>query len=425
MPRLQRLEALGLPVGDQPVGGDDATGAHPCFADAQLRCAVGANGIELRIGLQGELHFVSRVSLLDGTIAPVREIVMVISDLYLPEELGPERQGGMSDGLRAAQPGSLKGIERIARLARRTPEANWRGWVAEWLGLGAFADRAPASVAAAGAGGGASRGAPSACWLATPVHLIGGMTRVHMDWRCLLRLPPEDRDRLVQGFKDTFAGSGFALTGLDSGEFLLTGPPLAAVRTTEPARLPQSLEPECLPAGEGAVALRRLGGEIEMWLHAHPVNSERVQRGEAPVSTLWIWGGGEPAAVATRSAVGSTARRAEESIGVFGSDAYVAGLCRLGGLVPRALPAQWPPADGLTALCVVAIAEEANRDSCKSFFDVLASLDQRVIAPSVQALRQGAVDRLTLLADDRRWSLRPADRWRFWRRARAGVEALT
>ena len=341
----------------------------------------------------------------------MRELVIVISDLHLPSDLEPLEHGVPW----AAHCGAWPGIEHVARFAPSAAlSGGWRGWVARWLDLQEYADYPAASVAAATA----EVSGETACWLATPLHLIEGLTRVHVDWGSVLRLSSEERERLAAGFKETFRGSGFDLTGLESGEFLLTAPPLRQVRTVEPARLLQLPMADALASGEGAGALRRLGTEIEMWLHAHSVNHERARRGERPVSALWIWGGGAPPAP-------RASPRASPAT-VFASEAYTRGLCRLAGLEsrPAAQISAMSGAGARRTLCVLEVVEALQRQGAMSFPEALAELDRRVIAPAVAALRQRRIDSLVLLANDRRWMLRALDGLKFWRRGRAGLEAL-
>jgi hypothetical protein len=342
----------------------------------------------------------------------VREIVIVLADLHPPADLESLAPGV----LHGVGPGFSPGLEQVVRFAASAAlPGGWRSWVARRLDLTEYADRPPASVAAAAAGVSA---APPACWLAAPLHLIEGLTRVHVDWGSLLRLPRAERDRLATDFKDAFRGSGFDLSGLECGGFLLTAPPLAPVRTVEPARVLQFPLADVLPSGEGAAALRRLGSEIEMWLHAHPLNRERSRRGERPVSTLWIWGGGEPPAPRTASR--------PASVTVFAGEAYVRGLCRLAGWESRPAAQAAPRGDAGTpcTLCVLEVAEVLQSKQGMSFPEALAALDGRVIAPAVAALRRRRIDRLVLLANDRLWTLHGADRLRFWRRRRSALEAL-
>lgn len=341
------------------------------------------------------------------------ELVIAIADLHLPAEL--KRPGPA--GPPAAERCDCPGIEQVARFASSAPLGEgWRGWIARWLDLARYAHHPAASVAAAGTTVPCGR----TCWMATPLHLLQGLTSVHADWGGLLRLPAGQRERLIEGFGEAFGGSGFELTGLASGEFVLTTPPLAPVRTVEPPRMLLSSVADALPSGDGAGALRRLGAEIEMWLHAHPLNGERVRRGERPVSTLWIWGGGEPPVTAAAPA-------RPVPVNVFTREAYATGLCRLAGVQCGPAPAQGSMAAGAGAprsLYVLELAPLLQSRSTGSLSAALAELDRRVLCPAVLALRHGRIDSLVLLANERRWTLRAAHRWRLWRRGARGLEAL-
>ena len=333
----------------------------------------------------------------------MRELVIIITDLYLAG--APEPAGASA---------AMPALEHIARFAhQRGPQSDWRAWVARWLGLTQYAQLPPASIAAAG------QPVPGeTVWFASPLHLIAGVGRVHLRRSGRLCLAPQTLARLAADFNSTFAGSGFALAPLASGEFLLGAPRGLSARTCDPARVPQAGLLEALPLGEGAAVLRRLGAEIEMWLHAHPLNRERAHRGERPVSTLWIWGGGEPPAMGTASR--------PAPVTVFACEAYVRGLCRLAGLEIRPVAQMSALSEAGTpgTLCVLELAEVLQRQGGSSLPEALAEIDRRVIAPALAALHQRRFDRLVLLANDRQWTLRFADRLRIWRRRRAGLEAL-
>ena len=260
-------------------------------------------------------------------------------------------------------------------------------------------------------------------WLATPVHLIAGMTSVHFDRRSILRLPEAELGQLAASFRDTFRGSGFDLRPLGSGELLLAGPEVSLTGgTIEPARLLLTSVAEALPMGGGARALRQLSAEIEMWLHGHPVNEERSRRGALTAATLWLWGGGASAAFRP------TAAPSEIMDAAFGSDAYLRGLWRLAGGETRPMPVDWATVISeprvQRALGVVEVAELLHANPSWRLADAVADIDRRLISPSLAALRRGELERLVLLANDRCLSLRPADRWRLWRRMRSARGSL-
>ena len=348
----------------------------------------------------------------------MREVVIVIKDLYLDPDLAAAPAVGSSSGATA-------GIGHLVRFGDATalPDG-WRAWTARWLGLPQYAHEAPASIAAAVLAD-VPDGAPAghAVWLATPVHLMAGLTSLHADRRSILRLAGAELERLAASFANTFRGSGLELHPLEDGELLLCGPALAgAVTTTEPARMLLTPLAAALAAGPGAAALRRLSAEIEMWLHEHPLNDERARRAAAPVTTLWLWGGGAPA-------VSRSAPQREIADEAFGSDAYVQGLWRLGGGESQPMPVDWAAMIGEArtqrALGVVEVAELLHANASWSLADAALEIDRRWVVPSLAALQRGALDCLRLLANDRLLTLHRAHRWRFWRRvgrARQGLE---
>jgi hypothetical protein len=192
-----------------------------------------------------------------------------------------------------------------------------------------------------------------------------------------------------------------------------------------------------LPQGADAQVLKRFGAELEMWLHEHPVNEARRMRGELPVSTLWLWGGGAsttPADLAGSSSPppslvsgGDDSHDAESDI-AFGSDAYLAGLWRLRGGESQPLPDQlsdvfsYPRAH--RAILVVEVGPMLHANSHWTAFEALAELDRRFVSPALAALRQGEVEGVVLVANDRRLLVRRGDRLKLWRRPRLGIEGL-
>ena len=401
-------EALGLPIGDQAVRRDNAAALYAVLADADFGCRVTSDQIGVRARFQGELHF-------GGTIAPVREIVIVIADLYLP----PGANGTSVAGGAALE--AVPGIECAARFGERMAlQHGWREWLAHALGREDLASAAPACIAAAAAEvapGGAPAGASSTMWIATPLQLTAGAARLHLDHRGILRLPRAELAALAAAFQDTFAGSGITLTPLSSGDFLLTTAGIAAVATTEPARWAGKDVAEALPRGPAAAPLRRLMAEIEMWLHGQALNEARIRRGEPPVTTLWPWG-------AEGRAVRPERREARTTLRAFGAEPYVSGLWHLQADVCRALPERLEDvlADkhALGVVLVVELGQESQTDQHYTLAQSLARLDARFVSPALKALRHGEVSSVTLIANDTRVTLRRRSHLRLWRRARAG-----
>src|SRR5690606_20484882 len=111
----------------------------------------------------------------------------------------------------------------------------------------------------------------------------------------LLRLDAEQRDACREEFARSF-GPELALHDDGARGFLLTGLDAGDVETADPARLLGADIESALPRGPHSSALRKLTSEIEMWLHGATLNRDRARARLAPVSSLWIWGGGRAAA---------------------------------------------------------------------------------------------------------------------------------
>ena len=367
----------------------------------------------------------------------MEEVVIVIADLYLAS---------------AAEAASIRGVElpglaRVARFGSGKPlELGWRAWLATWSGQALLAREAPATVAAAASHLTAQDAHGRMVWLATPVHLVAGLSSVQLDPRGLLQVESEVRRELADEFNTVFAGSGFRLEALPSEGFLMTSPRIEGARTVDPARVLGASIAEALPPAADAPALRRLGAEIEMWLHAHRVNAERARKGRPPITALWLWGGGtaREGIAATADALafaqdttdtvpasavrGAALATASHVPGVaFGRDPFLHGLWRSSGSHVRPMPRRFEEVLGMSgrrAVFVVELSHAFDEHPDWTLRDALADADRRWIVGGLDALRRRDIVRMTVLANDHRLSLSARDPWKLWRMPRAALTAL-
>jgi hypothetical protein len=346
----------------------------------------------------------------------MREIAVVVSDLYLPHAADAPSTTGVA---------ALPGLAEAARFGQKSRvDGGWRHWLTPWLGRDDLARAAPAAIAA---GASARACGEGSVWIANPIHLVAGLTNLHLDYQGLLRLPAQDLERLAQDFTKTFGEADFHLEALESGPFLLRSSRSLDTTTTEPARvLAHELEAS-LPNGPDAPILKRLGAELEMWLHSHPVNEARTRRGELPVSTLWPWGGGPE--LAPRDARVAHAVAPSTAPIAFGSDPYLVGLSHLSGVQLRSLPPRLPdPSDWplvQRAVLVTELTALLQANPGWTMFEALAHIDRCYIMPAIEALRTGAVSSVLVMANDIRLQVGRRDRLRFWRRRpKSGSAAL-
>jgi hypothetical protein len=379
----------------------------------------------------------------------VREILFVISDLYATAEVAAD----------AASEISLPGLEQTARFAdQRQLPGGWRASLLQWFAGAADAqlrflaqagltpaEAQPATIAALGLTEAELQqvradlaGVPQlACWMATPVHLVTGLTSLHLDRRSVMRLPMREMTALAGDFARVFAGASWRLQPLQSGEFLLMGPRISPkirnARSESEVSGAFGVEPERLIGRDLAASgltdqedVDRLHAEMQMWLHEHPVNQARVAAGKRPVSALWLWGCGP----APRANVAQQSSRVADTAQLaFGDDAFLQGLCANAGTTAGQLPSRLAPVFGYPhaqrAVLVLEIARMLEANAHWSWADALRHIDGEYLQPGLIALRQRKLQRLIVLANDRGYTLRAHQRFRFWRQPRAGLAALT
>ncbi len=346
----------------------------------------------------------------------MRELVVIVSDLYLSRE-SPER--GLPQGI------ALPGLQHLLRFGTRCNVlGGWRPWLARRVSADWQAQAAPATIAATGERPAANQPAWTV-WMASPVHLVAGLTSVHLDRRSLLRLDPGDSHALAADFQRVFHDSGFWLRPLETGDFLLFGPRMPLTERPEPAYLMGHGVAEAHTVGSpDDRTLRRLGAEVEMWLHEHAINDARRRRGELAVTGLWFWGGG-PA-----PGSGPAPERPDRDVPpiAFGRDAYVQGLWASMGEKVHPAPERlaeifsYPRAE--RAAVVLELGPMLQSNPAWTFFDAVMRVDHDFVMPAIDALARGRLDRFVFVANDRQLALRPRDRFKIWRRARPGLSGL-
>lgn len=273
------------------------------------------------------------------------------------------------------------GRARVTRPGARS----WRAWLAARVGRSDLADVAPASLVAQGA---------ADAWFATPVQLLAGLDRVQMATDGWLELDEHSASALQTDFARQFPGADLVLGHCGAEGFLLRGLQAAGAETSDPAQASGRDIATFLPRGREGAAVRRLATEIEMWLHAHPVNAARARAGQPAASALWIWGGGQPAVVPRGS---TPAGRAH------GRDAWLRALWQAqGGDVS---PRDW------------SLDTDVRTDDRGDTYWVWRGRDLAGALESMRtALSQGRYDRLRVIADERHVLLSRTDRWKRWRR---------
>ena len=237
---------------------------------------------------------------------------------------------------------------------------------------------------------------------ADPVHL-----RVDRDALVLIdasrfEVSPSEAASLVRTLNDHFSGAGIEFYAPAAKRWyarLMHAPDIETVPLCAAAgRNVASL----LPRGADALYWHRTFNEIQMLLHAHPVNEARETRGEPAINSAWFWGGGTlPARVA-----GLWAH-------VWAGDPLTWGLCEAADIMSSPLLhdfEQWR-AHGEDGAHLI-VLDDADGERIEQW-----------VAPALQALRARQLEEFSLSAPAgsavQRFDLARSDLWKFWRRTTA------
>ena len=210
-----------------------------------------------------------------------------------------------------------------------------------------------------------------------------------------LRLDAPEAEAFVSALRPSFGDAGMPIDAPRPARWY--------VRLPREAKLPPMASPEealgedlfeHLPEGSEGRRWRALLSEAQVILHQHPLNAARVAAGKPPVNSLWFWGGSVlPDHVTTRHAQ------------VHSDEVTLRALAKAAG-VDGSSPS---PQAGL-------IDVRAERD--------LGVFISEWLQPALDALRTGDLAAVHLDCEDGvRFTLTRSQRWRFWRKPLAAIDA--
>ncbi len=255
----------------------------------------------------------------------------------------------------------------------------------------------------------ADGGAPGdAYWLrADPVHLRLMRDRIVLADSESLELSREEADALAAAIGRHFGAELDPQPLQPQRWYLRYSQPPDLTTTPLSVAVGRDIEP-LLPQGRDAMQFRARLNELQMLLHEHPVNQAREARGDLPVNSLWLWGGGRlpPCPASPRPLY---ARNAEAQA--------LAACCGTRALaLPAHLDAQLLKTDGLILLDTLSHASQVG--DIYGWREAMRALEQDWFVPLRSMLRRIGPQGLHLVDPDngRALHLHARDAWRLWRR---------
>ena len=227
-------------------------------------------------------------------------------------------------------------------------------------------------------------------------------------------LSQADAEQLAQPLKPLFGDAGFPLEVVRPHRWYL--------RCPRDAKLPRFSTPDDalgddlarhLPDGDNARQWRRLLNEAQIILTQHPINALRMQRGMAPVNSVWLWGAGAlPAWVKS------------DFDCVVSGDEIVTALAKRAGIDVESLPDDADAARCAAAVHDFAIDKASGVAAAEKrlLIDLahrrdIAQLEDTWAAAIHSALGRKGFSELSLRFESGECvSVKPAHRWRIWRR---------
>jgi len=377
---------------------------------------------------------------MDVKLAAMKNVHLVVCDLFLPQDFATE----VCADLRV--PALEKMLARGASTGSdpstgsgRTGEGGYlENHLCELFDVPCQPEApiAPVSAVFDGLGEG--------CWLrADPVHL-----RLQHDQLVLLpdvEVSADEAGWLCAALNEHFAGQGMEFFAPHPQRWYVRLDELPSIETVPLSQAAGRNVHGLLPKGSEAARWHQVFNEIQMLLFAHPVNEARAARGELPVNSLWLWGGGESA---------GSPRKTYDSAS---SDKQLVEMFAMAAEIPFAgWPAQWngslPPtlmeqlairlgcqktaakplvisreerkssSAGRQLLVWTGLRSAMQRGDLNAWRTALQEFETGYAQPLWRALRAGKISQLQMdvLGEDRVWRLllTRADAWAFWRRAR-------
>jgi 2,3-bisphosphoglycerate-independent phosphoglycerate mutase len=222
----------------------------------------------------------------------------------------------------------------------------------------------------------------------------------------------EEARQLIDTLNDELGSDTFRFyPGVSYRHCLVWRDGLLGTKLTPPHDITGRAIAEYLPSGDGAAELQRLMDASQAIFREHPLNRQRRQHGEPPISSIWLWGAGKrPEIPRFRDRYGLTGA-------VISAVDLHKGLAIYAGLEPINVPGATGWLDTNYAgkvehalralqdkdfvfLHVEAPDEAGHQGDVKAKVQAIEDFDAKVVGPMLAGLQQRFEDYRVLLLPD-------------------------
>jgi hypothetical protein len=231
-----------------------------------------------------------------------------------------------------------------------------------------------------------------AYWLAAdPVSLVAGRDDVRLAG-AISDLHADEAQALITTLDAHFAPDGLAFFAPRPDAWFVRAPTRPRLTTHALDGAKGRALRALLPEGPDAGVWLRWLSEIQMLLHEHPVNLARERQGRAPVSSIWLSGGG--------SLPERTSR--EASVHTWAESGIAVALARHAGAPAADLPNNLGPLLRATSRRGALTSAHAQAETHVVAFDApldLDAIERMWAAPAWKGLLARTLVKVTLIAD--------------------------
>lgn len=230
---------------------------------------------------------------------------------------------------------------------------------------------------------------------ADPVHLQADRDTAKLLPAEMLGLSEAESEGFVADINAFLLADNLVLSRREDRGWYLVGMDASKLASFPPSFLANRNASAYLPEGEDSGQWRRLMTELQMLLHAHPLNEQREQQGKLPVNSLWFWGGAPlyqkcPDADVKFVYTGT----------VYADDPFSRAACAQLQISCKAL-AEFNPLLAAESLVVdTRIADAIFARNEVEMHQFIEQIDNQWFKPLNERVKQGEVQQLVILNED-------------------------
>lgn len=250
---------------------------------------------------------------------------------------------------------------------------------------------------------------PGAWFVLQPVHIHIARDHLVLTDQRQLQIADAEAQTLFAIAQELFAESGKPLQYGNATTWFVRADDWTQLQTSTPDAAGGHNIDIWMPSGPGERDWRKLQNEVQMHWFTHAVNAERESRGMKTINSIWLWGGGTPAAA-----------QQNPYTHAFNLDGWTRAFATCVPHHARAASAAdiLPGTFDNGLACLDALVEPALSNDWGRWLDAMHTLEAGWFVPLLHALKNGTLPGLTIVVSDdarlARFAVSRASLRKFW-----------